>query len=170
MKLSLIRTTAFFSLPLFTITYIGVAILGSMIVDFTNERTAAKYTPLTKFLDALLHDTKSKEMDRNDMNEKAIFITEDGCASDDVIGDNSKIYDTDRIMYLRNYLTQLQRAIADGVPVNGYFQWSAMDNFEWNAGFGNRLGLVHVNFKTQKRMPKASTSWFREAARRDAVV
>jgi beta-glucosidase/6-phospho-beta-glucosidase/beta-galactosidase len=46
-------------------------------------------------------------------------------------------------MYLRNYLTQLQRATADGVPVNGYFQWSTMDNFEWNAGFGNpvRIGV-----------------------------
>jgi beta-glucosidase len=72
-------------------------------------------------------------------------------------------------MYLRNYLTQLQRATADGVPVNGYFQWSTMDDFEWNAGFGNRFGLVYVDFKTQKRTPKLSADWFREAARRNAV-
>ena len=82
----------------------------------------------------------------------------------------ARVYDTDRIMFFRSYLTQLQRATADGVPVKGYFQWSTMDNFEWTAGFGNRFGLVYVDFKTQKRTPKASAAWFREAARRNAVV
>jgi beta-glucosidase len=101
---------------------------------------------------------------------KEIFITENGCASDDVIAADGQIYDTDRIMYLRNYLTQLQRATADGVPVKGYFEWSTMDNFEWIEGFGNRFGIVHVDFKTQKRTPKMSASWFREAAKRNAVV
>ena len=73
---------------------------------------------------------------------KEIFITENGCASDDVIADDGKIYDTDRVMFLRGHLTQLQRAVADGVPVRGYFQWSLMDNFEWADGFGKRFGLV----------------------------
>jgi hypothetical protein len=55
-------------------------------------------------------------------------------------------------MFLRAYLTQLQRATAEGVPMKGYFQWSTIDNFEWNAGLsGNRFGLVYVDFKTQKR-------------------
>ena len=101
---------------------------------------------------------------------KEIFITENGCASDDVIADDGKVYDTDRVMYLRAHLTQLQRATDDGVPVNGYFQWSTMDNFEWSEGYGNRFGLVHVDFKTQKRTPKLSADWFREAAKRNAVV
>jgi beta-glucosidase len=101
---------------------------------------------------------------------KEIFITENGCASDDVVADDGKVYDTDRIMFLRSYLTQLQRATADGAPVKGYFQWSLMDNFEWMAGFGNRFGLVYVDFKTQMRTPKVSATWFREAARRNAVV
>ena len=64
-------------------------------------------------------------------NAKEIFITENGCATDDVLADDGKVYDTDRIMFLRACLTQLQRATADGVPVKGYFQWSTMDNFEW---------------------------------------
>src|SRR5262245_59849201 len=99
-----------------------------------------------------------------------IFITENGCASDDVPADDGKVYDTDRIMYLRACLTQLQRATTDGVPVKGYFQWSLMDNFEWHAGFGDRFGLVHVDFKTQKRTPKLSAAWFHAAAGRNAVV
>jgi beta-glucosidase len=101
---------------------------------------------------------------------KEIFITENGCASDDVVADDGIVYDTDRVVFLRACLTQLQRATADGVPVNGYFQWSTMDNFEWTAGFGNRFGLIHVDFKTQKRTPKQSADWFREAAARNAVV
>jgi beta-glucosidase len=101
---------------------------------------------------------------------KEIFITENGCASDDVLADDGQVYDTDRVMFLRSYLTQLQRATASGVPVKGYFQWSLMDNFEWTAGFGNRFGLVYVDFTTQQRTPKLSAAWFREAARRNAVV
>lgn len=101
---------------------------------------------------------------------KEILITENGCASDDVLTQESAIYDTDRIMFMRSYLTQLQRATADGVPVKGFFYWSTMDNLEWTAGFGTRFGLVHVDFATQKRTPKLSAAWFREAAARNAVV
>jgi beta-glucosidase len=101
---------------------------------------------------------------------KEIHITENGCASDDVLTGDGRIYDTDRIVFLRSYLTQLQRATADGVPVKGYFQWSTMDNFEWTNGYGDRFGLVHVDFKTQKRTPKLSASFFRETAGRNAVA
>jgi beta-glucosidase len=101
---------------------------------------------------------------------KEIFITENGCASDDMLADDGTVYDTDRVMFLRNFLTQLQRATADGVPVMGYFHWSMMDNFEWMAGYGNRFGMVHVDFKTLKRTPKMSAGWFREAARRNAAA
>ena len=103
-------------------------------------------------------------------NAKAIFITENGCASDDTVADDGKVYDTDRIVFLRSYLTQLQRATSEGIPVKGYFQWSTMDNLEWTAGYGNRFGLMYVDFKTLKRTPKLSATWFREAARRNAVV
>jgi len=99
-----------------------------------------------------------------------IFITENGCASDDAVANEGTVYDTERVMFLRAYLTQLQRATADGVPVKGYFHWSLMDNFEWSWGFGDRFGLVYVDFKTQKRTPKLSASFFRETARRNAVA
>jgi beta-glucosidase len=103
-------------------------------------------------------------------NPKVLYITENGCAADDELANDGNVYDTDRIMFLRNYLTQLQRATADGVPVKGYFQWSLMDNFEWTAGYGKRYGLVYVDFKTQKRAPKLSAEWFRETARQNRVM
>jgi beta-glucosidase len=78
--------------------------------------------------------------------------------------------DSDRIMFLRNHLGHLRRATAEGVPVKGYFHWSLMDNFEWRDGFANRFGLVYVDFRTQKRTPKLSAAYFREAAAKNAVV
>jgi beta-glucosidase len=101
---------------------------------------------------------------------KEIYITENGCAGEDEIAEDGQVYDTERIMFTRAYLTQLQRATAEGVPVRGYFYWSAMDNFEWSAGYGNRYGLVYVDFKTQKRTPKMSASFFRETARRNTLA
>jgi beta-glucosidase len=100
----------------------------------------------------------------------SIYITENGCAADDAVADDGRVYDTDRVMFIRGMLGQLQRATAAGVPVDGFFYWSSQDNLEWNAGFGNRFGLVYVDFETQKRTPKLSAEWFREAARQNAVV
>jgi beta-glucosidase len=101
---------------------------------------------------------------------KSIFITENGCAASDVVAEDGRVHDTDRVMFLRACLGQLQRATAEGVPVDGYFLWSAEDNFEWIDGFGNRFGIIYVDFETQQRIPKLSAEWFREAARRNAVV
>jgi beta-glucosidase len=103
-------------------------------------------------------------------NVKSIYITENGTsASDQPVADGS-VYDLDRIMYLRNYLTQLQRATSEGVPVRGYFLWSLMDNFEWSDGFGKRYGLYRVDFNTQRRTPKLSASFYREIIERNKVV
>jgi len=101
---------------------------------------------------------------------KEIYITENGCAASDVVAADGNVYDSDRLMYLRNGMMNLQRATAEGIPVKGSFYWSAMDNLEWTDGFGTRFGLVYVDFKTQKRIPKLSAAWFREAAKRNAVV
>jgi beta-glucosidase len=98
-----------------------------------------------------------------------IYITENGTSSDDKISNDGNIYDLDRIMYLRNYLTQLQRAISEGVPVRGYFLWSLMDNFEWIYGYEKRFGLYHVDFETQRRKPKLSASFYRNVIAKNAV-
>jgi beta-glucosidase len=101
---------------------------------------------------------------------KSIYITENGCSAQDVIADDGKVYDSDRVMFMRASLEQLQRATSEGVPVDGYFHWSSQDNFEWVNGYGDRFGLVYVDFETLERKPKLSAEWFRSAARQNAVV
>ena len=93
---------------------------------------------------------------------KEIYITENGTSSTDVVASDGQIYDTDRIMFLRNYLTQLQRGMADGVPVKGYFLWSLLDNYEWADGYNKRFGITYVDFKTQKRTPKLSAEFYKQ--------
>ena len=102
-------------------------------------------------------------------NPKEIYITENGCAANDSITPKDEIYDTDRIMFLRANLLELQQAINEGVPLKGYFLWSFMDNFEWSAGYGNRFGLVHVDFKTLKRTPKRSAAFFKELSKNNWI-
>ncbi|MCT8992194.1 GH1 family beta-glucosidase [Chelativorans sp. SCAU2101] len=101
---------------------------------------------------------------------KEIYITENGCAAADEVAPDGNVYDSDRLMYLRNGMTWQHRATVEGIPLKGSFVWSAMDNFEWINGYGDRFGIVHVDFKTQKRTPKLSAQWFREAAQRKSVV
>ncbi|WP_433227265.1 GH1 family beta-glucosidase [Actinomadura formosensis] len=87
-----------------------------------------------------------------------ILITENGCSARDEPGRP----DRDRIAYLDGHLRALHAAIGDGVDVRGYFVWSLLDNFEWAEGYDQRFGLVHVDYATQKRTPKASYHWLRE--------
>ena len=92
---------------------------------------------------------------------KEIYITENGTSSADVPAADGIVYDTDRIMYLRNYLSQLQRATSEGVPVKGYFLWSLLDNFEWADGYHNRFGIHYVDYATQTRTPKLSAQFYK---------
>lgn len=101
---------------------------------------------------------------------KALYITENGCSSADVVRPDGHILDSDRIMYLRNYLGQLQRGIAEGVPVKGYFLWSLLDNFEWASGYSLRFGITYVDYQTQKRIPKLSYDFYREVIAKNAVM
>ena len=102
-------------------------------------------------------------------NIDAIYISENGTSSEDKLAADGKVFDLDRIMFLRNYLTQLQRATSEGVPVRGYFLWSLMDNFEWIFGFEKRFGVYHVNFETQARVPKLSASFYRDVVAKNAI-
>ena len=101
---------------------------------------------------------------------KALYISENGCSADDPLNASGRVDDADRIMYLRNYMTQFHRATAEGYPLKGYFLWSLMDNFEWADGYTKRFGIYHVDFATQERTAKLSARWYKELIRRNALV
>jgi beta-glucosidase len=84
-----------------------------------------------------------------------LYVTENGSAwADEPI--NGQVEDKKRVAYLEAHVAQAARAVADGIPLKGYYAWSLMDNFEWAEGYSKRFGLVYVDFATQKRTVKAS--------------
>ncbi len=85
-----------------------------------------------------------------------ILITENGCVYFDAPDPNGRIPDTGRIAFLRDHLVAIHRAIDAGAPVEGYFHWSLLDNYEWAEGFRSRFGLVHVDYPTGRRLIKDS--------------
>ncbi len=91
-----------------------------------------------------------------------IFITENGCAYDDVVDADGEVHDPDRVAYLDAHLRAVAQAVEEGVDVRGYYTWSLLDNFEWAEGYRKRFGLVHVDFETQRRTPKDSYRWYRD--------
>ncbi|MEZ6243324.1 MAG: GH1 family beta-glucosidase [Phycisphaerales bacterium] len=90
-----------------------------------------------------------------------LYMTENGLASMDWVAQDGTVPDHGRIDFLSRYIGALERAAAEGVDIRGYFHWSIMDNFEWAEGYRMRFGLVHVDYETQKRTPKASYAWYR---------
>ena len=91
---------------------------------------------------------------------KPVIITENGHQNLDVISLDGKVHDPQRIDYLNRFLLQLDKAIGDGIPVEGYFAWTIIDNFEWAFGYKVRVGLVYVDYPSQKRIPKDSADWY----------
>lgn len=89
-----------------------------------------------------------------------IYVTENGIATTD---------EADRIAFLRSYLTQMGRAIEEGVDVRGYLHWSLTDNWEWTHGRGPRFGLIGVEYETQTRRVKAGGRWLAAVARQNAL-
>lgn len=90
-----------------------------------------------------------------------IYITENGIGTDD---------DAWRQKVLIDHLKMVHRAVREGIDVRGYFHWSLMDNFEWAEGFMSRFGLIHVDFKTQKRTMKGSGRLYGEIAGKNALT
>ncbi|GAA0559797.1 GH1 family beta-glucosidase [Actinomadura livida] len=101
-----------------------------------------------------------------DYPEVSLYITENGAGYDETPDGDGTVQDTGRIDYLDAHLRACHRAIADGVPLRGYFTWSLLDNFEWAWGYSKRFGLVHVDYATQRRVPKDSARWYAGVIRR----
>lgn len=95
-----------------------------------------------------------------------LYVTENGAAFYDPPSAPGPLVDDPlRAAYLATHLSAVRRAIVDGVDVRGYFVWSLLDNLEWAHGFRKRFGIVHVDFATQKRTPKASARFYSEVIR-----
>jgi beta-glucosidase len=92
-----------------------------------------------------------------------IYVSENGAAFVDPPVQDGRVHDQDRTEYIRDHLRASLDAIDHGVNLKGYFAWSLMDNFEWAQGYEPRFGLVSVDYKTQKRTPKDSALYFRQA-------
>ena len=92
------------------------------------------------------------------------YITENGCATADAVRDG-KVYDTEKVMFLRAYMQNMLRAVREGLNLAGYFAWSLLDNFEWREGLSRRFGIVRVDYETQKRTVKLSGEFYRQIIR-----
>ena len=86
----------------------------------------------------------------NDYKKLPLYVTENGMAEVEGVDDPR------RTSYYSDHLKAVLRAREKGADMRGYFAWSLMDNFEWSFGYSKRFGLVHVDYETQKRTPKAS--------------
>lgn len=97
-----------------------------------------------------------------------IIITENGGAFPDNLVDG-QVQDTDRIHFIQGYLTEIYRAIQNGVNCKGYFIWSLLDNFEWASGYSKRFGIHYVDFDSLQRLPKASANWYAEVVKKNCL-
>lgn len=102
-------------------------------------------------------------------NVPALYVTENGCANPDRPTEDNQVWDLARMMYVQNHLIQAHRAVAEGIPLKGYFLWSLLDNFEWACGYTKRFGIHYVNYETQERIPKLSARFYADVIKRNAV-
>jgi beta-glucosidase len=98
-----------------------------------------------------------------------LYVTENGCAAEDYVNPEGTVNDVERVRFLHLHLAAAARAIRDGANLAGYFVWSLLDNFEWAWGYQKRFGIVFVDFGTQRRIPKASSAFYADVARANAV-
>ena len=101
----------------------------------------------------------------DDYDPPELAITENGATYPDAVSPDGLVPDAERLRYLERHIGAVADARDQGIPVNAYFVWSLLDNFEWGEGYGHQFGIVHVDFATQRRTIKASGRWYRELLR-----
>ena len=94
-----------------------------------------------------------------------LYITENGAAFQDPPRARGELRDPRRVAYVREHLRAAHDAITEGANLKGYFVWSLLDNFEWAHGYSKRFGIVHVDYRTQRRTPKASARFYAKVIR-----
>ena len=103
---------------------------------------------------------------RDDYGNPDVYVTENGACYDDPLAADGTVHDHDRVEYLRAHVAAARSALAAGVKLRGYLVWSLLDNFEWAEGYSRRFGIVHVDFASQKRTPKASFAFLADTIRK----
>lgn len=137
--------------------------LPRQIVPADNEHTEMDWEVYPEGLFLLLNRLHA------DYRVPKLYITENGASYGDGPGQDGRVRDTRRLNYIRQHLIASQRAIQAGVPLAGYFVWSLFDNFEWAKGYGQRFGIIWVDYETQQRLPKESALWYRDVIVNNSV-
>ena len=98
-----------------------------------------------------------------------LYVSENGASFRDYLNPEGACHDPERVDFLREHLRAAHQAIEDGVPLKGYFVWSLLDNFEWDSAYRERFGLIYVDYRTQKRVPKTSFGWYKGVIARNGL-
>ncbi|WP_248959120.1 GH1 family beta-glucosidase [Sphaerisporangium perillae] len=142
---------------------LGVQYYTPQFLDGEGKRVLKHPTAQLDWLEIYprgLYDTLTRL--KYDYPAVPIVITENGVPAPDAVGPDGHVADAGRIAFLRDHLAAVRDALEEGVPVEGYYVWSLLDNFEWAEGYGARFGIVHVDYATQRRTPKDSALWYRD--------
>jgi beta-glucosidase len=131
------------------------SVLGIRDVPLDGDTTGMGWPVVPEALTELLVAVK------RDYGDLPLLITENGAAFEDRLNGAEIVEDPRRIAYIEGHLDAVEKAIAAGVDVRGYYVWSLLDNFEWEHGYSQRFGIVYVDFATQRRIPKRSALWYR---------
>ncbi|BDI23695.1 GH1 family beta-glucosidase [Herbiconiux sp. L3-i23] len=129
---------------------------GSEFVEFVDTGAAKTLMGWEIHPDGLVDVV---EMVHDIAPELPIYITENGSAYADIVSEDGSVDDLERTDYLQKHLAACADAVERGLPLQGYFVWSLMDNWEWAWGYSRRFGIVHVDYDTQVRTPKTSAKW-----------
>jgi beta-glucosidase len=106
---------------------------------------------------------------QRDYEPARVIVTENGAAFEDEPGPDGVVEDSRRIEFHRGHIAAAHDAMEAGVPLAGYIAWSLLDNFEWAQGYSKRFGLIHVDYGSQRRTPKASARWYGEVVRTGGI-
>jgi beta-glucosidase len=104
-----------------------------------------------------------------DLGFARLAVTENGAAFPDAVDADGEVHDAERVAFLQQHLDVIRAARVEGLPIEACFVWSLLDNFEWSEGYSLRYGICHVDFETQRRVPKDSARFLRSLSQRGKV-
>lgn len=138
--------------------FLGVQNYSRKIVDEAGAREPAENAPVTQmgyedYPVSIGHVVRKVAA----QFKGELLVTENGISTDD---------DTRRCAFIREAVESVEKCVEEGIPVKGYFYWSLLDNFEWQAGYAKTFGLIAVDRATQTRLPKESLRVLGELAKR----